>query len=177
MELAANLPAGERYRIEASNDIDFATNHEAVPTLKSPHATARSTVDIMNAIFRELSGASDVVSVAGITAINHNIAFGKVLDKFIQGILSDSRRQHKPDGSWSVELGHKVPQRCRAGHAFTFERLHGYGVDVVHHTVVSIMDQPANEVLPHSSDAHHPKLHRSIGRHAEQPFFWDKVSP
>src|SRR5262245_21263682 len=52
-------------RIEVLDHRRLAADHQAVPSLPSPDATAGPDVDVVDALRRELLGASEVVDVVG----------------------------------------------------------------------------------------------------------------
>ncbi len=78
----------------------LAADHQAVAVFQSPHAAAGAGVDEMHAVRLELFRAPDGIFVIGITAVDENVAFGKIrqqlLDRLIHRI---SRGHHQPDGA------------------------------------------------------------------------------
>src|SRR5260370_22961743 len=61
-------------RIEALNDVAIAADHHAIAALQSPNAAARSDIDIEDALRPERTGASYVVLIEGIAAIDDAVA-------------------------------------------------------------------------------------------------------
>jgi hypothetical protein len=56
------------------DDLSLTSDHHAISPFKTPHATARSNVHLMYAPRSEIRGATNVVDVVGVAAVNQNIA-------------------------------------------------------------------------------------------------------
>src|SRR6476661_8546976 len=73
--ISVSATGGQRFEdgVEALDDVRFAANHLAVATLEAPDAAAGADVAIMNALGRKLFGATDIVDVVGVSAVDHDI--------------------------------------------------------------------------------------------------------
>src|SRR5262245_15267216 len=75
---AGNVSAAGRQRlenrIEVLHHLVFAADHLAVAALEPPYAATGADIDIMNAFWLELLGATDVVDVIGVAAVDEDVA-------------------------------------------------------------------------------------------------------
>jgi len=60
--------------IEVLDNVLFTTNHHAVASLQTPHATACSYVHIVDALRCQSLCSPDVVDVIGIAAVDENVS-------------------------------------------------------------------------------------------------------
>src|SRR5436305_6051334 len=71
--LDAGGDRGEQ-RLETLDDLLLATDHEAEAALPAPDSPAGPAVDMVNAQLAQLVGATDVVAVVGVPAVDDDIA-------------------------------------------------------------------------------------------------------
>ena len=72
----------------------FPANHHAVAAFQAPHTTARPHIHVMNPLRRKFLGASDVIHVIGIAAVDEDIVRLKMGQEVGDGFLDDCRRDH-----------------------------------------------------------------------------------
>ena len=56
------------------NHICLATNHHAVASVESPHATAGANINVMDLFRRQFLCATDVVNVIRISAVDQDVS-------------------------------------------------------------------------------------------------------
>ena len=114
-------------RIEPLHDVRFAANHETVSALEAEDAAARAAVYVMHSALGEPLRARDVVSIEGITAIDHNVSGGQLRNERLERLVHHGGGHHQPDGARRSELRHEIIELRRARRALGAERLHGGG--------------------------------------------------
>ncbi len=60
--------------IEMADGVVFAADHLAIAALQSPHAAAGADINIVNALFRKLLGAANIIDVIGVATIDDDVA-------------------------------------------------------------------------------------------------------
>ena len=101
-------------RVEVVDSRLVATDHHAVATLQPPYTAGRADIDIAPSLGCDCRGATDVVLVEGVAAIDDDIAWLCDLAEFVDGALSHiTRRQHHPEDPRRRHLRGHVLQRRR----------------------------------------------------------------
>src|SRR5262245_49585754 len=102
---AINVAASRRKSfenwIEMFYDIGFSADHFAITAFESPHAPARSDIDIVNALGFELTGTANVINVVRIAAIDDDVILLHASYKIMESRINNSRRNHQPYGARS----------------------------------------------------------------------------
>ena len=137
----------------------LAADHHAIAALETPYAAARSDVDVMDPLARELLRAANVVDVVRVAAVDHDVARREMRQQRRERLVDDRGGNHQPDGPRRRELPREVGERRRAGRLFPDEVLHGFRGHVVDDATVPAADQPAHHVGAHPAKPDHSKLH------------------
>src|SRR4029077_4600950 len=95
-------------RVEMSHGVVFAADHLAVATLKAPDAAAMSDINVMNAAAGKFLGASNVVDVIGIAAVDDDVARFELRGDVVQGGIHNASGHHEPDGARLREFFYEV---------------------------------------------------------------------
>ena len=74
------------------HDSRLAADHHAIAALQAPHATAGADVDVMNVLRGELLGATDVVHVVRVAAVDQNVAGFEQGNEVGNGLVDGCRR-------------------------------------------------------------------------------------
>jgi hypothetical protein len=86
------------------------TDHHAIATIKAPYSTAGPYIDIVDILWRQFFGATNVVDVVRIAAVNENILRVEVRQEVSDALIHRGCRHHQPYGSWFIELPYKICQ-------------------------------------------------------------------
>ena len=91
-------PRGQRAkdRVESLDNSFGTTNHHAVTTFQTPHATAGAHIHVIDSLFRHPLEAMNVVDVVGIPAINNDITLSQMRREIIQRAIHESGGNHQP---------------------------------------------------------------------------------
>jgi len=84
-----------------------ATRHQAVATLEAMNAAANSAVNMVNAKFVELLGATDVVNVIAVAAVDDDVTGFKMLCKARDNAVNKRCGHHQPDDARRFKLSNK----------------------------------------------------------------------
>src|SRR5206468_12286691 len=95
-------------RIEMPHDGLLAADHHAIAALEAPYAAARSDVDVMDALARELLCAANVVDVIRIAAVDHDVAGREMRHQRRECLVDDGGGNHQPDRPRRRELPGEV---------------------------------------------------------------------
>ena len=137
----------------------LATNHQAVTSLQSPDATARSYVHVMDSLRRELLGAPNIVDVIGIAAIDQDVVRLETRQELVDSFAHHRRRDHQPDRPGLREFPYEIAQRG-GGNCLLFSQLrHGRWGHGLHPTLT-----PVDQVNENFSFLRNP---------ANRTDFWD----
>src|SRR6266478_1965126 len=145
--------------VEMADGVVFATDHLAIAALQSPDAAAGADIDVVNAPGGEFLGASNVVDVIRIAAVDDDVAGFELRGQVVQGGIHNASRNHQPDGPRLREFFHEVVERRRARRAFCAKLLHGIGAAVVDNALVPVLLQAAHHVGAHPAETDHAELH------------------
>src|SRR5262245_23101046 len=151
------------------HDRRFAADHQAIASLATPDSAAGPDVDVVNALLDELLGATDVVDIIGIAAVDEDVARREVRYEVGDGRVHRRGRDHEPKGSWRLQLLHEVRDRRgadRFGPGEFLDRLRG---PVEHHALMAAREQAMDHVRAHAAKSDHSELHISLLCNADRP--------
>ena len=155
---------------EPLDDVGLAADHQAEAACEAPHAAARSDVDVVDAVLRELGGVADVLDVVRVAAVDDRVArlehLGERRDRLRRDVAGG---HHHPYRARLLELRCEVLERGRAGRAVGLERLHGVGGDVVADAGVTVLHEPADDAGAHPAEPDHSELQGSVRGHRSAP--------
>ena len=152
------------------DDVGFASDHEAVAPVDSPHAAARPAVDVVDAPVGEVGGTADVISVVGVAAVDDDVSSLHVGGEVFDGLASDVPGwHHHPDCSRTRQLLDEVGHRAGPGGTILLQILDSLWDHVEDHAAVTIAHQAADDVGAHPPESNHPDLHRVIRCHRRSP--------
>ena len=136
--IGVSAAGGQRFedRIKEFDNVRFAANHLAVATLEAPDTAARAHVAIMNLLGRKLFGATDVVDVVGVSAVDHDVARFQLAGKIVERRIDDRCGHHQPNRARLLQFLDEIVERSRARRAFPREQLHRVRAAVVHDALV-----------------------------------------
>ena len=80
----------------------------------------------MDAACRQFLGATDVIYIVRVAAVDDRITFGEQRQQVGDGPVHDRRRHHQPDGARLLELFHELRQRSSASNTFLRQLLHRF---------------------------------------------------
>ena len=140
---------------------DFvAADHHAIAPIKAPYAARHADIEIPDAHFCKRFGATDVVLVAAVPAVDDDVAvlrnIGERADHVLGGLAG---REHHPEGRGSVELAPHDGEPGGADRSLPDEIVHGLGRAIIDHGVMPLPDQPPRNVAPHAAEADDADLH------------------
>ena len=144
------------------HDVLFATDHHAIATLEPPDAATGADVNVVNFFGGELLGATNVVDVVGIPAINQDVFRFERGQEVMDGLVHHSGGDHQPDGARFLKLLYKVLQRGRADRLVVFQFADRFLRPVEHHTLMATFDKAPHHVCTHSAEANHSELHNNL---------------
>jgi hypothetical protein len=152
---------GERRedRIEVFDDVALAADHQAVAAFQSPHAAAGADVHVVDLFGAQLLGAADVIDVVGVAAVDDDVSGSQVRQQVLNGLVNNRRRHHQPHRARLLKVAHQFRERCGADGAALCQLLHRRGRAVVDHALVASLEEPANHVRPHATEADHSDSH------------------
>src|SRR5882762_4535355 len=93
----------------------LSANHHAVATIKPPYAAARPYIYIVDILWYKFLGATNVVNVVRIAAVNENVVRVEVRQQVSDRLIHSRRRHHQPYCPWFSELLYQVRQRFGSG--------------------------------------------------------------
>ena len=137
----------------------LAADHHAVAALQSPHTAARSHVHIVNSLRRKFLRAPDVVHVAGIAAVNQDVAGLQQRQQVGDELVHDCGGHHQPNCPRLLEFLHEVGERGGADGLLLYQVLHLLRRPVEDHALMAALDQPSHHVGAHPAQSNHPDLH------------------
>src|SRR3974390_2647426 len=88
-----------------------STDHHAVSALKAPDPAAGSNIHIIYAFGREILGATNVVHVIGVSAVNQDVAALEVRNNIRNCLVHERRWDHQPDRPRLLKLAREVRDR------------------------------------------------------------------
>src|SRR6185295_17634368 len=97
------------------NDVLLATDHLAVTSFASPNTAARAHVYIMNTLGAQFVGATDVVDVIRVAAVDDHVTGSYNRNELLEHRVNQCRRDHQPDRAGWLEFRDKGVERCVAG--------------------------------------------------------------
>src|SRR4029077_13702512 len=148
-------------RVHVRHRIFFPTNHHAVAPIKTPYATAGPNIYIMNFLPCKLLGATNVVDVVRVAAVNENVV-GLEMCEQVGDILIHSRcRHHQPDRSGLRELSCKIRQRICSHCSLPSQLFYRLLRPVEDYTLVLSSLHKPHHVGPPPSETDHSDLHKS----------------
>src|SRR5258707_5399929 len=145
--------------VEMADDVVFAADHLAIAALQSPDAAGGADIDVVNAPGGEFLGASNVVDVIRVAAVDHDVAGFELRGEVMQGGIHNAGGHHQPDGARLRQFFYEVVERRRACRAFCAKLLHGIRASVVDNALVAVFLQAAHHVGAHSAETDHAELH------------------
>ena len=125
-------------RVQPSDRLVLAADHEAVAALQAPDPAAGPAVDVVDALRPQLLGAADVVAVVRVATVDHGVAGLEQVGQPVDGLLDVAGGHHHPGGARRLELGDEVLEAVGARGALPGQLGHGAGVDVVDHAFVTV---------------------------------------
>ncbi len=161
---ARNSPVARRQRgedrVEAMDDGLKAADHHAIAAVQTPDAAGGADVDITDAAGFERRGATDVVLVEGVAAVDDDIFGGGQGGHRIDGLFGRfAGRQHDPDDRRLVELAVQVGQAGRADGAFLGQGIYRVAALVEHDNRMSPPHQATRNIAAHASQSDHAQFH------------------
>ena len=102
-----------------------SANHLAVTAIKTPYAARSSNVNIVNARLGQFLGATNVVLVITIAAVNQRVALGKVRCNFGDGLVHIRGWNHHPNAARRWKFGDHVLNAGRGNGALSGQCFHG----------------------------------------------------
>ena len=89
-----------------------AANHHAITTLQSPHAATRADVDVIDLFFAQVYGATRVIFVIGIAAIDDGVARVHSRGEIVHGLFRRiTGRDHNPNRARLAQLTDEIIKR------------------------------------------------------------------
>ena len=99
-----------------------AANHHAVTPLQPPDTAAGADINVMDALGCEFLGATNVVNVVRIAAVNQDVASLQIRHDVGDGLVDHCCRHHQPDRARLLQLARHVLQR-RASYRLLLRQL------------------------------------------------------
>jgi len=147
-------------RLESLDDVTLTADHQAVPALEPPDATARSDVDVVNLPLSYHLHPPHVVLEEGVTPVDDRVARRHPLGQVGHDLLgSRAGRHHHPRDARRSDRTDEVVERGRAGSALAPDRLDAGRIRRVPDDLVAASNQAARHVGPHPTQPYHPELH------------------
>src|SRR5262245_59378238 len=151
---------GAKDRIEALDGGFRPADHQAIAAFEAPTAAAGAAIDVVDLLCLECAGATNVVLVEGVAAIDDAVArlqpsterVGRRLRRF-------PSRHHHPDGTGLTEASTELGNVAGAQDVVAGEGGNGSGVAVEHDTLVPPAHEPAYDIAAHATEADDAKLH------------------
>ena len=147
-------------RLEECDRVRLPADHQAEPLLEPEHPAARADVEVADSGGLELIGATDVVPIVRVAAVDEHIALGEQRPQLADHRVDDRRRHHDPHGPRRRKHTRQLRQRVRPLRALRSQRRHGRGLAVVGHALVTALHQAPHHVGAHAPEPDHPDPHR-----------------
>src|ERR1700730_19450338 len=97
-------------RVQVLYHAFFPANHHAVGAFTTPYTAARPHIYIMNFLWCEFLGATNIIEVVRVAAVNENVAVLEMRQEVVNTLITSSRRHHQPYRSGLSELSCKIRQ-------------------------------------------------------------------
>src|SRR5262252_5875067 len=97
-------------RIDVFDNSGFAANHHAIAALQAPHTAACAYVDVVNLLRRKLLGATNVVDVVGVAAVDKNVFRSENGCEAGDRFVHHRCRYHQPDHPRFAQLLDEILQ-------------------------------------------------------------------
>jgi hypothetical protein len=119
----------------------------------------------MNAFGGDVFGATDIVDIIGISAIDNGIARFEKWKQFVDCGVDGGCRNHEPDRTGRFKLGYEIGQGCGPYGAFVNQGVDGGLGTVKNSRFMSIAQKAKDHIGTHAAEADHAELERVLGRH------------
>ena len=148
-------------RFEMAHGVALAADHQAVPTLGTPHTATRPAVDVVDALLTEGGRVAKVVGVVRVPAVDDRVPGFEDLGNSGDGRLGDPPgRDHDPHSARHRQARGEFSQGVGPDRPLRDQRRHGGRVDVVDHRRVPVCHEPPGDVGAHATQAHNAERHR-----------------
>jgi hypothetical protein len=155
----ARRQCGEQ-RIQTFDRLGVAANHHAIAAFQAPDAAGGADVDVVQALLVQRLGATNVVLVVGVAAVDDRIAGLKQFAQGVDGVFGRcARRQHDPDRARLVEAGDQCRQVGDASGALGDQVIDESGIAVVNNGGVPVEHQTSRNIAAHAAQSNNPELH------------------
>ena len=150
---------GAEDRIEMPHNGILAADHVAIAPFQPPYAAADADIDIVQTLASQFAGAANVVVIVRVAALDDDVARLEQRHQRLQHGIHHRGRQHHPDRAWLGQGLDEVRQDRGALRALCHRHLHGIGVAVIDHAVMSGFHQSLDHVGAHAPEPDHAKFH------------------
>ena len=114
-------------RIQVLDGCRRTANHQAIASLQAPDTAAGAYVHVLDSFRRKRSGATDVIDVIRIAAVDENVAGFEVRRNLGDGLVDYGRGNHQPDRARLVELADHVGERGSSHGFLLLQILNDFG--------------------------------------------------